>query len=79
MTTITSNEEPELTQQDCIEWLGSSRAFFTDLLKYQRLGQAWFNSLDKDDREKLRGSFYDPYYAHDWASVIRALRFLLEN
>lgn len=81
-STITSNEKPELTKKDCLEYLGRIPAFICmDNIhtRKHRVGQAWMNSLTSGDYAKLTGSLYDPFYADDWPAVIRALRFLLEN
>jgi hypothetical protein len=80
MPTIVTNDEPELTVNDCLQYIGKTRHEFHDQLERgQRIGQAWFNFLDEKDQEKLRGSLYDPFYADAWPLVIKALRFLLDN
>ena len=80
MPTLVDNEEPNLTAEDCKEYLGGKVAFFWERINTgQRIGQAWFNALDPWDQDKLRGSFYDPFHADNWPAVIKALRFLLDN
>ncbi len=82
MDTLVANEECELTRDDCREWLGTER--YNNYLNRrigdrQRIGQAWMNSLEPSDYQKLYNSYYDCFYADNWPAVIRALRFLLEN
>ena len=42
-----------------------------------RIGQAFFNSLEEDDQELLRGTVHDPFYKDDWDSVLAALDVIL--
>jgi hypothetical protein len=71
----------ELTQEDCLQWLGEakSKKFFRLVDNGQRLGQAWFNMLSVDDKDKVKDSPYDPFYKDTWPWVIESLRFLLEE
>lgn len=54
---------------------GSIRDYHENLRLGQRLGQALFNALTVEDRERLRGSSADPFYTNS-ADLTPALDFL---
>lgn len=79
---LNDNEEPDLNKEDAIDYLGTrGRERFAEYRvgQVQRRGQAWFNCLTVTDQDKLRGTYLDPFYKDNWADIIKALRFLLEN
>lgn len=53
--------------------------FFLNRLScgHLRIGQAFFNSLEEDDQELLRGTSNDTFYKDDWESVCAALDVIL--
>lgn len=71
-----------LTPEDAIEYIQKG-ARVSDFKKYctvqkLRLGQAWFSSLSHDDRQKLTGRAWDPYYRDTWQPILVALAYLLD-
>lgn len=52
---------------------------FLAYLKDQRIGQAFFNVLDPEHRDTLRGSTADPFYKDTLESIILATDYLTKE
>ena len=60
---------------------GSLTHFYHQLTKGYRPGQAFFNALSEKDKERLRGTTYDPFYeTANFAVVLeRTITWLLDT
>lgn len=72
----------EPTVEDALARIGGVERMQAHQAEYGnrlRIGQAWFNLLPAEDKERLRGHVLDPFYRDDWGSVLTALRFLRDG
>lgn len=71
-----------ITEQDVASYLGPEKfATMNQLMvsHQHRAGQAFFNVLTSEDKDKLRGTPADPFHKQYYVAVLNALEFLLEN
>lgn len=57
---------------------GDAEGYITRL-QTQRIGQAFMNSLSKEDYERLTGTLYDPFYSEGQDATYVAMAWLLDN
>lgn len=58
---------------------GDDVAAFRNRLETQRFGQAFLNSLNQRDQERLTGHAYDPFYSNNPQSVYIAIGYLVDS
>lgn len=58
---------------------GSVTEYHMGLARGERIGQAFFNALNPKDRERLRGSLFDPFFKNSSYGVRSAIDFLLDT
>lgn len=58
------------------ETTGTPLIFRANYKDGQRLGQAFFNSLSREDQYRIRGTVYDCFYSDRFSEVAATLDFL---
>lgn len=53
---------------------GQSYLYLEAEVKFQRLGQAFFNALSYEDQRRIRDTAFNPFYADGRAAEVVAIR-----
>lgn len=66
--------------EDYLEGYGGSVSEYrSNLERGQRIGQAFFNAVNDEDRELLRGTSHDPFYVQHGPALIKIIEWLLDR
>lgn len=75
-----------ITPEDAISYIAPTQSSFIALEDFEkfckknnlRRGQAWFNSLNREDRDQLTGTWWDPFHFDHWEAILVATIALLD-